>query len=185
MLETRVQSLSWEDPLEKEMANHSSILAWKNPWTEEPGRLQSMGSQRVGHNWATSLHGIRLREYMWEWVLEVLAQSEVYNFRPGWVFWDRFCYQILDCADWAAESISNSFLSWFITIWIQQYQTQWNRPEISWYAIEEKKIKHRQLGYMNGFFMYNLFSILITVFLCEGQEEDTPFAITLRNTMGT
>ena len=48
--ETRVRSLSWEDPLEKEMAIHSSITAWKIPWTEEPGRLQSMGSQRVGHD---------------------------------------------------------------------------------------------------------------------------------------
>ena len=50
MWETWVQSLSWEDLLEKEMATHSSILAWKTPWTEEPGRLQSMGSQRVGHD---------------------------------------------------------------------------------------------------------------------------------------
>ena len=48
--ETRVRSLGREDPLEKEMATHSSILAWKIPWTEEPGRPQSMGSQRVGHN---------------------------------------------------------------------------------------------------------------------------------------
>ena len=48
--ETRVQSLVWEDPLEKEMATHSSILAWKISWTEEPGGLQSMGSQRVGHD---------------------------------------------------------------------------------------------------------------------------------------
>ena len=55
MWETQVQSLGWEDPLEKEMATHSSILAWKIPWVEEPGRLQSMGSQRVGHDWATSL----------------------------------------------------------------------------------------------------------------------------------
>ena len=54
MQETQVQSLGWEDLLEKEMAPHSSILAWKIPWLEEPGRLQSMGSQRVGHNWATS-----------------------------------------------------------------------------------------------------------------------------------
>ena len=46
----RVQSLGWEDPLEKEMATHSSILAWKIPQTEEPGRLQSMESQRVGHD---------------------------------------------------------------------------------------------------------------------------------------
>ena len=45
MLETRVQSLGWKDPLEKEMATHCSILAWRIPWTEEPGGLQSMGSQ--------------------------------------------------------------------------------------------------------------------------------------------
>ena len=55
MRETWFQSLGQEDPLEKEMATHSSILAWRIPWTEEPGRLQSMGSQRVGHDWATSL----------------------------------------------------------------------------------------------------------------------------------
>ena len=56
MQETRVQSLGSEDPLEKAMAPHSSTLAWKIPWTEKPGRLQSMGSQRVGNDWATSLH---------------------------------------------------------------------------------------------------------------------------------
>ena len=50
MCETWVRSLGREDPLEKEMATHSNTLAWKIPWTEEPGRLQSMGSQRVGHN---------------------------------------------------------------------------------------------------------------------------------------
>ena len=55
MQETQVQSLGWEDPLEKEMATHSSTLAWKIPWTEELGRLQSMGSQRVRHDWVTSL----------------------------------------------------------------------------------------------------------------------------------
>ena len=54
MLEAWVQSLGQENPLEKEMATHSSILAWKIPWMEEPGGLQSMGSQRVGNNWATS-----------------------------------------------------------------------------------------------------------------------------------
>ena len=50
MRETRVQPLGREDPLEKDMAIHSSTIAWKIPWTEEPGRLQSMGSQRVGHD---------------------------------------------------------------------------------------------------------------------------------------
>ena len=50
MQDTQVQSLGWEDPLEKEMAAHSSILAWRIPWTKEPGGLQSMGLQRVGHS---------------------------------------------------------------------------------------------------------------------------------------
>ena len=55
MWETWVWSLGREDPLEKEMAIHSSTIAWRIPWTEERGRLQSMGLQRVGHDWATSL----------------------------------------------------------------------------------------------------------------------------------
>ena len=48
MQETQIRSLGWEDPMEKGMATHSSILAWRTPWTEEPGRLPFMGSQRVG-----------------------------------------------------------------------------------------------------------------------------------------
>ena len=55
MQETQVQSLDWKDPLEKEIATHSCTPAWKTPWTEEPGRLQSRGLQRVGHDWVTSL----------------------------------------------------------------------------------------------------------------------------------
>ena len=51
--ETWVQPLGQDDPLEEEMATHSSILAWRIPWTEQPGRLQSQGSQRVGHDWVT------------------------------------------------------------------------------------------------------------------------------------
>ena len=50
MRETQVRSLGWEDPLEKEMAIHSRTIAWKIPWAEETGRLQFMGSQRVGHD---------------------------------------------------------------------------------------------------------------------------------------
>ena len=56
MQETQVRSLSWEDPLEKEMATHSSIRAWRIPWTEEPGGLQSMGLQRVGYDMTERLH---------------------------------------------------------------------------------------------------------------------------------
>ena len=59
MQETRVRSLGQEDPLEKGMASHSSILAWRIPWTEEPVGLQSLGLLRVGHNWVTNTHMIR------------------------------------------------------------------------------------------------------------------------------
>ena len=55
MWETRVQSLGWKDPLQEEMATHPSILAWRFPWTEDPGGLQPMELQRVGHDWATNL----------------------------------------------------------------------------------------------------------------------------------
>ena len=59
--ETRVPSLGWEDPLPKGMATHSSILAWRMPWTKEPGRLQSMGSQRVRHDWETGTFTFTLK----------------------------------------------------------------------------------------------------------------------------
>ena len=58
--ETQVQSLDWEGPLEKGMAAHSSILAWRIPWTGEPGGLQSLGSQRAGHDRMTHTHNTRV-----------------------------------------------------------------------------------------------------------------------------
>ena len=65
MQETRVRSLGRKDPLEKGMTIHSSILAWRIPWTEDPGWLQSMGSQRVRHDWATNTHTLwRFRLYV-------------------------------------------------------------------------------------------------------------------------
>jgi len=60
MQEIHVQSLGWEDPLEKEMATHFSSLAWRIPWTEESGGLQYMGSQTVRHDWVTNTHNIVL-----------------------------------------------------------------------------------------------------------------------------
>ena len=66
MLESLAQSLGQEDPLEEEMATHSSVLAWRIPWTEEPGGPQSRGLQRVGHDWMTKhkptdLHGLKVK----------------------------------------------------------------------------------------------------------------------------
>ena len=81
MRETWVRSLGQEDPLEKEMAIHSSTIAWKIPWTEEPGRLQSMGLQRVGHNWATS-HGFS-SGHVWMWELDCEESWAPKN----WCFW--------------------------------------------------------------------------------------------------
>ena len=68
--ETRVRSLGWEDPLEKEMATHSSVLAWRIPWMEEPDGLQSMGSKRVGLDWVTSLS-----LSLWTKLVEVMVPS--------------------------------------------------------------------------------------------------------------
>ena len=68
---TQVWSLGWEDPLEKGMDTHSSILAWRSPWTEEPVRLQSMESQRVRHDWATNtgIYGVSI-------VYQILCQEQ-------------------------------------------------------------------------------------------------------------
>ena len=104
MWETRVQSLGREAPLEMEMATHSSILAWKISWTEEPGGLQSMGSQRVGPNWATNTFTIPLIRtrpvtasqkgchgtYLWtEDVADTLHISSIYP--PFHGFYVRVC----------------------------------------------------------------------------------------------
>ena len=69
MQETQVRTLGWKDPLKKEMATHSSIFAWKISWTEEPGGLQSMGSQRVGHDWVTNTY-----------IYKTYKESYMYNF---------------------------------------------------------------------------------------------------------
>ena len=73
MWETQVRSLDWEDPLEKEMTTHSSTFAWKIARTEEPGRLQSMGSQRVRHNWATSLSFLSF--FLWWFYSQFFKES--------------------------------------------------------------------------------------------------------------
>ena len=83
MQETWVLSLSWEDPLEKGMATRSSILAWRIPWTEEPGRLQSMGSQRVGHDWVTFiLHFHTLGGWDVPWTIEAAILGQL-----AWLGW--------------------------------------------------------------------------------------------------
>ena len=100
--QTWVRSRGQEDPMEKEMATHSSTLAWKIPWTEERSRLQSMGSQRVGHDWVTSLHltipsgsnskesacyaGDLVQSLAWEELLEkvMATHSSILAWRTPW-----------------------------------------------------------------------------------------------------
>ena len=88
MRETWVRSLGREDPLEKGMATHSSTLAWKIPWTEKPGGLQSIGSQRVRHNEVTGTP-VKKRTFFWCWfqkVLQVLIELFSFSFFSisGW-----------------------------------------------------------------------------------------------------
>ena len=98
MRETWVQSLGQEDPLEKEMATHSSILAWRIPWMEEPGGLQSMGSQRVRHDWATSLS------------LSLSTWTEGYT--QEWIHVDKVKW-----GDWNHERKTLNSLFWFCLDW--------------------------------------------------------------------
>ena len=99
MQETRVRSLGREDPLEKGMATHSSILAWRSPEEEEPGWLQSTGSQRVGHDWVTSLclKKMRNREL---WMEGTVGRLKILNSDPMYstcVTWSKLSQVIVGC----------------------------------------------------------------------------------------
>ena len=99
MRETQVRSqVSREDPLEKEMAIHSSTIAWKIPWTEDPGRLQSMGWQRVGHDWVASLH-------VWMWELDYKESWAPKN----WYF-ELWCWRRLLRVPWTLRRSNQSIL---------------------------------------------------------------------------
>ena len=90
MLEAQVWFLGQEDPLEKEMATHSSILAWRIPWTEEPGRLQSMELQRVGHDWATNTFIPFSRKSS----AGVLCRVHHVKYPAGWITsWNQDCWE--------------------------------------------------------------------------------------------
>ena len=101
MQETWVQSLGWQDPLEKEMAAHSSILAWRIPRTEKPDRLPSMGWQRVGQDWVTFTH--------WQELLTAKRSKMNQCRRRGWALGSDIRAWILirsltDVSSWASPS---------------------------------------------------------------------------------
>ena len=106
MQQMQVWSLGQEDPLEEEMATYSSILAWEIPWTEEPGRLPSMGSQRVGHDWVPSL---------------IMATTPLYShvkWEEGWGLWIRQLWWVF--WDWMSTEILTPWCGMEVAgIWIQ------------------------------------------------------------------
>ena len=131
--ETQVQSLSGEDPLEKGMATHSSILAWRIPWTEKPGRLQSIGLQRVGHAWAhvrsdtqfaSSKHSLDEefsffnREYAIHIFYIVLSLCE------GCIFQEISLFYLTYEIDWC-KIISNSHLTFYFSFNPVVYLVKW------------------------------------------------------------
>ena len=116
MRETPVRSLGQEDPLEKEMATHSITLAWKIPWMEECGRLQSMGSQRAGHDWATSLHFTLNRLHIF--FLDFLSCSPLSHSSWKIAKNEYRCEQVHDSSAWLLQELDSentvwSFLAFF------------------------------------------------------------------------
>ena len=82
----QVQFLGGEDPQEKEMATHSSILAWRSPWTEEPGGLPSKGSQNIRHNWSNLVqHRLGLWGPFWRWQLTAVTESQTQAHSGPWI----------------------------------------------------------------------------------------------------
>ena len=120
MQEMQVQSLSQEDPLEEGMATHSSILAWKISWMEEPGRLQFVGAQRVGHHWNDWAH-------MHRFVLQGDQTSQSWRKSALNIHWKDWCWS------WNFNTLAT---------WSQEL-TYWKRP---WYPqkVEGRKRRRRQ-----------------------------------------
>ena len=105
MQETRVQSLDWEDPLEKGMAIHSSILAWRIPWTEEPRGLKFMGLKRVGHDWETNT--VTDESHYWLcWIISICPSRTTLCTSPL-----SLCPERLVCMGCIKASRLSSFLS--------------------------------------------------------------------------
>ena len=127
--ETWVQSLGWEDPLEKEVSTHCSILSRKIPWTEEPGRLQSMESQSIRHNWMTNTFSAKLAWFLGEGPVQVLENcyNEQIIFKMNKLSFFLFFLPIIPSVlpslsyscpiFWSATHIYEVVLGWGLWIW--------------------------------------------------------------------
>ena len=113
MQETWVWSLGWEDPLEKRMATHSSILAWRIPWTEEPGGLQSMGSQRVRHDqaWRTHRGPESPTEESQQWLLSISPQGRTRHREHGYGPRSRAAAAPPHPQRWAPDTVASGLCS--------------------------------------------------------------------------
>ena len=142
--ETWVRSLDQEDPLEKEMATHSSTLAWKIPWTEKPSRLQSMGSQKVGRNWATSQGDKRavyrklytlmkeIKEDINKWkVYHVLGSEE-------WILWKWLYYSFTICTE--TLKTPNSQINLEKWKWRWKNQASWFQAILQNYSNQDSMV---------------------------------------------
>ena len=117
MWETWVWSLGLEDPLEKGLAIHSSILAWRIPWTKEPGRLQAMGLQRVGHNWVTFAHSLAgmWNEYNCALVWTFFGIALLWDWDENWLFpvlWPLLNFPCKCCVNNCWCVTNSSFAFW-------------------------------------------------------------------------
>ena len=118
MQKIQVQSLGTENPLEEEMAAHSSVLAWRIPWTEEPGRLQSMGSLRVRHDWATSFS----LSCIGEGNGSPLQCSCLENPRDGGAWWAAVCGVAHDWSDLAVAAVNRQILEY---LHVKHFWSSW------------------------------------------------------------
>ena len=129
MQETRVWSLGWEDSLENEMATHSSILAWRISWMEEPGGLQSIGLQRVGHNWVTSLHFTSSwKIYLYFWDANILS-SLLWNHHLYHPIKIKILNRVKWFRCWLVQGINKSLTS-FLQIFSHVAQWVWLVPSV-------------------------------------------------------
>ena len=155
MQETWVQSLGREDPLEKEMATHSSILAWRIPWMEKRGRLQSTGSQRVGHDWSdlAAVLCYWLDEFWtcWSWNPDTLATcwKELTHWKRPWC-WERLkAGEEEDDRGWDGWMTSLSKWTW---VCINSRNLSWTgRPGVLW-SMGSQRLGHDWATELNWMF---------------------------------
>ena len=124
MRETQIQSLGQEDLLEKDMATHSSTLAWKIPWTKQPSRLQSMGSKRVRHNWVSSLHSLLKAINTWQLALERVQLSLELAYCSNHVSHSNKLYSLL--------RKKKNKTTWLLALWSATFEIvqEWEPPHL-------------------------------------------------------